>query len=251
MSLAISKPLGRRPKTRFWQSREAFFTDAGLFLLGAAGAYSVNVIGALPGDELLILPAIPLLVLARGKRAFKSQYLWFYLLLVGWLLGPLIVDVYTGSPLASRLKGTARVIFFGLDFVALAIIINGKPRRYVIFALSIVAVMFGFIWQFRGDFLLQWKFGGASTLAIVSLLISSYFYANKKYWVYIAVSLVLAALNLKYGFRSQMAIVLVAAALALPIFRHKPGRNSGILSTVRVVLLLGVAGGAAYLANAA
>ena len=52
LPIATARLIGSRPKPRpLWTSREAFFTDAGLFLLGAAGAFSANIVGALPGCE--------------------------------------------------------------------------------------------------------------------------------------------------------------------------------------------------------
>jgi O-antigen ligase len=244
-----SRSFGPRPRFRLWQSREAFFSDAFLFAVGAAGVYSLNLVGALPGDEVLILAALPFLLLTRARRAFPRQYLWFYLLAAGWLLGTLIADVHAGTPMPSRMKGTARVVFLILDFIALAVMINGKTRRYVIFALSIVAVMLYYVYQFRGAFLLQWKFGLCTALTILSLLVASYFYAKRNYWAAFGISAVLAWLNLIYAFRSQMAIVLIAAALTLPIFDQEHGRQSRLVKSVKVILLLTFACGAAYTAN--
>ena len=110
---------GYRPRPEpLWRSGESFFTDAGLFVLGAAGFYSASIIGSLPSSELLLLPALPLLLLAQGKRAFDRQYLWFYVWVGAWLLGTIIADEYNAIGLFNQAKGTARVAFFALDFVA-------------------------------------------------------------------------------------------------------------------------------------
>ena len=85
-------------------------------------------------------PLLPVLLLARGSRAFNRRYLLYYILTGAWLLGTLIADVYAESPPVSRMKGTARVVFFLLDFTALAILINDKTRRLIIFAMSIAVV---------------------------------------------------------------------------------------------------------------
>jgi hypothetical protein len=116
LPIATARRIGSRPTPRpLWTSREAFFTDAGLFLLGAAGASSANIVGALPGCEVLLLPALPVLLLAQGKRAFDRRYLWFYILTGAWLLGTLISDAYNGIGAFNRAKGIARVVFFCLD----------------------------------------------------------------------------------------------------------------------------------------
>ena len=52
-----------------------------------------------------------------------------------------IADTYNNIWVFLRMKGTARVVFFILDFIALAICINNKTRRMVIFALSIAFVL--------------------------------------------------------------------------------------------------------------
>ena len=56
--------------------------------------------------------------LLRGKRAFDRQYLWFYVWVGAWLLGTIIADEYNAIGLFNQAKGTARVAFFALDFVA-------------------------------------------------------------------------------------------------------------------------------------
>lgn len=248
--------LGPRPKrAALWNSREAFFTDAGLYILGAAGIFSANLVGALPGNEVLLFPVLPVLLLSRGARAFARQYLWFYVLILGWLLGTIIADFYVGSPAVSRVKGIARVVFFAFDFMALAILINHKTRRMVVFALSIATVFLWYVMEFRGEFLLQWKFGGASAVMILSLFVSSYYYARQRYWVCIGIALVLSGLNLIYAFRSQMGIVLVSTVLMLPIFAKRGGlrgnRPSAMRNSLRIIVLLTLAGGSAYLTNRA
>ena len=255
MPIATARLIGSRPKPRpLWTSREAFFTDAGLFLLGAAGAFSANIVGALPGCEVLLLPALPVLLLAQGKRAFDRRYLWFYILTGAWLLGTLISDAYNGIGAFNRAKGIARVVFFALDFMALAVLINNKTRRIIVFALSFVVVEFVGSWQFRGEFMEQWKFGVAQGAAVVALLVSSHFYIRRRYWICFLISLFLAGLNLRYGFRSQFVIQLVAAVLILPLFDEERTFRRGSRvgqNRWKVIGLLALAGGAMYVANAA
>jgi hypothetical protein len=254
MPIATARPIGYRPRpVPLWPSREAFFTDAALFILGAAGFYNLNIIGALPGSEALLLPMLPILLLARGRRAFDRQYLLFYILAVGWFLGTQIADVYNGIPAFNRMKGTARVIFFILDFMALAIFIDNKARRIVIFALSIAAVLITGSLQFS-DFMLRWKFGVSQGLAIIALFVSSYYYARRRYRICFLISLVLAALNLRYGFRSQLGVHFVAMVLIWPLSgqaRNQPAASRSARDKARILLLLVVAAGAAYAANAA
>jgi len=250
-----SRPFGYRPRREpLWSSNQAFFSDAALFILGAAGLFSANIVGALPGCEILLLPMLPVMLLAQGKRAFDRRYLWFYVLTIGWLIGTLIADEYNGIALFNRAKGTARVIFFILDFMALAILINDRPRKIVVFALSIATLYLIGSWQFSEELMLQWKFGLSQGLSVLALLISCYYYKKKRYRVCLFISLLLGGINLRYGFRSQLVIIFVAAVLTLPLFdsartRASAAADSG--NTVRVLVLLGLAGVAVFAANAA
>jgi hypothetical protein len=237
----------------FWNSREEMYSDLGVFILGAAGAFSVNVVGALPGDELLIFPFLPVLLLGQGRRALNRRYLWFYFLTIAWLLGTLIADTYADSPPENRMKGTARVIFFILDFTALAIFLNDKTRRIIVFTLSIVFVLLYGSREFSRDFLLVWKFGLSQSAAMVGALISSYYYAKRRYRICFFIALGMVILNLKYGFRSQLVIGLIAAVLVLPFFEPRRGRgtipSASRVGPMKIVLLSALAAGAAYSAN--
>ena len=250
-----SRPFGARPRRNLlWSSRAAFYSDALLFTLGAAGGWSASFVGAIPGCEILLLPLLPVLLLSRGGRAFHRQYLWFYVAAGSWLLGTFIADAYNNIGLFNREKGTARVVFFILDFVGLAILINNRTRKVVVFALSITALYVISSWQFSGEFLIQWKFGLSQCVAILVLLICSYFYERRRYRICLLISLLLAGINLHYGFRSQLAIILVSTLLILPLFDKAGTRASdapGDRNTVRILMLLALAGGAAYVSNAA
>jgi len=216
--------------------------------------YSANIVGALPGCEILLFPVLPVILLAHGKRAFDRQYLMFYLVVGGWLIGTILADTYNGIGLVNRMKGTARVVFFALDFMALAILIDNKTRKIIVFALSLAFLSFIGSWQFSGDFSLQWKFGVSQALSTLALLYSSYFYERRKYWKCLAVSFVLAAANLKYGFRSQLIFQVISVVLILPIFdstRGRRGSDAERRNTARVFILLAFAGGGVYLANSA
>jgi O-antigen ligase len=108
---------------------------------------------------------------------------------------------------------------------------------------------------FQGEFLTQWKFGLSSSVTIVALLGSSYFYSKRKYSVCLGISLALAALNLVYAFRSQLAILLISAALTVPVFEQGAwsgrGRERSRRNLFKPIILVVLAGGAGYLATQA
>jgi O-antigen ligase len=146
------------------------------------------------------------------------------------------------------------VVFFALNFVALAIFINHRQRRFIMFALSIAVVTGSIGLGFAGEVSLMWKFGLSGAVAIAALLVSSHYYAQKRYYISFFISIGLGALNLYYGFRSQLVVHLISAVLILPLFDRAQVLRSGVRrgkGTLRVMLLLVLAGGAAYAANAA
>jgi hypothetical protein len=254
MPIAIARPLGQvRKPIRLWTSPEQFYADLGLFILVISGLYSVNLVGSLPGCELILLPMLPVLLVAKGGRAFQRQYLWFYILVAGWLLGTLIADSYNDIALFNRAKGTSRVIFFALDFMALAVLINEKKRRIGVFSLSYAVVLLFGSYKFAPDFSLVWKFGLSQGSGVLAMLVSSYFFSKRRYGICFLISLLWAGLNLYYGFRSQLAIHFVSAALTLPLFGQARMLRSGLRadqSKFRVVLTIVLVGAAAYAANA-
>jgi hypothetical protein len=199
---------------------------------------------------MLLFPLLPVLLLARGKRAFNHQFLPFYLATGAWVLGTVIADTYNGIGGYNWLKGLARVVFFLLDFMALAIWIDGKTRRMVVFALSIAVVLFGSAWAYRGSFTVQWKFGMAQSVGIVALLICSYFYVQRRYGRCVLIFLILAGLSLANGFRSQLAVLFISAALILPLSeKARRSGSPGEQNLFKVFVVLALAGGAAYAAN--
>ena len=247
------RAFGRRPRPALWDSRQAFFTDLAVFVLGLAGVYSVGLVGALPGNEILLVPFLPVLLLYKGGRAFSREYFWFLILVAAWLLGTLVADAYNDLPAVNRMKGIARVAFFAFDFMALAILINHKTRRMIVFSLSILAWFFSSGREFRGDFRTQWKYGYSSACTILALLVASHYYARKKYKTCIFIFLLLGALNLYFAFRSQLVIILIAGALTLPIFEDQRvsvrRQTRTTSSNFRPFMLLALAGGAIFIAN--
>ena len=255
MRVGTTRVIGRRRQpTKIWESREQCFSELALFTLGAAGSYGISLVGMLPGNEILLFPLLPVLILMHGRRAFRREYLWFYVLALAWLFGTIVGDLYRGSSSAQSIKGIARVVFFILDFTMLAILINKSERRMIIFLLSIFVQMALIMRSLRADFLTQWKFGGSSIVTITALLISCYFYSRRRYWAYFFIVSGVAVLNLVFAFRSQIATDFVSAALILPIFsqakqlgrQRRPNHEF-----LKIALLLVLAGGAALLADRA
>jgi hypothetical protein len=243
-----------RHRPRLWPTTALFHNDLALVILSSLAVFNFNLVGSLPGCELGVLFMLPFLLLRHGARAFKREYLWFYMLLALWLFGTVFGDLYLGSTMTNRVKGVARVIFLGLDFMTLAILINGKTRGKIAFTLGFVPVMLNIGFAFRQDFLVAWKFGLGYAITLLAMLVSCRFYAEKRYGVSVSIGLGMAALNLILAARSQTAIDLISLVLILPVL----GRNGAAMGVpnkrpeaFRIVLTMTLACGAAYAANQA
>lgn len=216
--------------------------------------FNFNLIGSLPGCELVAIVMLPFLILKHGQRAFRREYVWFYVLLGLWLFGTIVGDVYLATSMNDRAKGIARILCLGMDFTTLAILIDGKVRGIIAFTLGFVPVMFSIAFHFRTDFLTAWKFGLAFSITLLLMLYSSYLYVRRRHWKYISILLGMAILNLRFASRSQFLIDLVSLALILPIFQRRHAAQKGTVQggeRFRVAVLLLVAGGAAFTANQA
>jgi O-antigen ligase len=254
--VGVTAETWRRPprRNRLWPSSAVFYNDLALVILASSAMFSVNIVGSLPGCEIVALVMLPFLLLKHGQRAFRREYRWFYLLLALWLIGTIAGDLYLQGPMNARAKGIARVLCLGLDFTTLAILINGKTRGFIAFTVGFIPFMLYVASRFRADFLVAWKFGLGFSITLLLLLLSSYLYVRRKHWIYISISLGIAALNLVFAARSQILIDLVSLALILPIFEQKHTAQRGAVKgreTLKVAVLLALAGGAAFAANQA
>jgi O-antigen ligase len=244
----------RRPSPALWPNSGLFYNDLALAVLSSSAMITVSLVGSLPGCEIVALFMAPFLLLRHPRRALRHEHLGFYFFLGLWLFGTVVADLYLGSSMVNSAKGIARVIFLGLDFTAVAILVNRKTRGVVVFTLGFVPVMLYIAAAFRADFLVAWKFGLGYAITLVALLISCRFYQRQRYWVCVAISLGMAGLNLIFAARSQVAIDLISLVLVLPILRGRDTLQRGKLgrtARARTVVLLVLAGGAAYLANQA
>jgi O-antigen ligase len=243
----------RRQRNPIWPSARIFWNDFAIFAVVCAGGLSVNLVGSLPGNEILILFLLPYLAMTHGSRAFRREYMWFWILLGGWLFGTIGGDLYLGTVLASKLKGIARVLFLGIDFAALAILIDKKVRGYIVFLLGDAVLLFVGALKFGGGSIFtEWKYGLDGAVGIPAILVAAYFFGKRRYSIAIAIALGVAMLNLRYAVRSQVAIDLMTAAVMLPIAgtrKSKGGRAFDGMAFFKLLMVLALTGGAAYAAN--
>ena len=197
------------------------------FLCLVAGfltTFTVPLVGAFPIGEAVLLMVFPFVVLHRVMRrewpGAIQQSRWFRALLpliAVTLLGYIVSDWYRQSPESNYLRGWARIVFMGIDLVAVSYLVDASWTRFRLFALALVA---GFAVHslveppVAGEY---WKFGIGFPLTVLALVL-----AGRRGAVFqVATAFAFALLHVGLGYRSAGGIcLLVASALAI---RHLHG----------------------------
>ncbi|MBI4995987.1 MAG: hypothetical protein HZC22_03630 [Rhodocyclales bacterium] len=118
---------------------------AAIFLCGALMSVRLVVIGDLFAGEMLLLATAAATIVLRGVGPrFAPLFFWAFTgagMLM--LLGYAIADLVAVSSSAQYLRGWARIALFGLDFVALMLLVSHGERLLWWFALGLAIGMLG------------------------------------------------------------------------------------------------------------
>lgn len=136
------------------------------FLGAALTSFTVSLVGEMPVGELILMSVIGWIVLhvALEQRwpcpVFEQRWFWFILGSQALGLAAYVLsDLFRGSAPHDMLRGWARMIFLGIDTVAVACLLGRSPRNFLVFAFglqigfALQALLFGALF---GDL---WKFG--------------------------------------------------------------------------------------------
>lgn len=193
---------------------------------------------------LMDLLAVPLLVLllTLPDSLERLQRIWPMLVLLGlWLVGQIVTDLVRGSVPADYLRGWAKIVFFGLQLVALWLWLPRRRMYFVAFAMGLgVAAYFGVPEDFIGY---EWKFGHDRTLVYIGtslLILATMAFPKVRYsapLVFLAMSLflLLQAARSTFGVLFISAVVVAAALL----FGRFPALRQRLTGGMFMLLLLG------------
>ena len=239
--------IAAEPPQRGFTSRAA---DVFSFILGFATLFSVHFIGDLYLAEILLAISLPILLTMRGKRVFRPELKFVYLLMSTWLLGLVISDVYNHTPLTDRLRGVALIIFFGFNILGMSVLVGHNEKRKIFF---LVGLMLGALLSVRiqaseASQQYPWKFGYAWGTMQLVMLISAYYYRQRRFVTSALLVIGICGVNVIENFRSPILQLLVTLALVYPFvpehlgaIRILPQRQS-MRILVLAVLALGAAG---------
>lgn len=254
MHATATRPVLRGPRIRQRLPSQRSFLNGGdwlVIVLGVSDALTFHLIGDLPGTEILAVLILPFLI-GKDTKVFRRPGIRTFLLLAGlWIFSQIISDLVNGSPMQSRLKGIARVAFLTLDFAVFAVLIGRDTKRVILLALSLATAQmlrlpyFGLALEASA-----WKFGESAAVSVVVMLLGSYLTYRRRYGWFVVCTLALMLVNFHEGYRSQIAVDLLAVGVTLPIFLGNKRIGGGEQSNkFRVIPLLIISFGAVWLSQ--
>ncbi|MFZ0746284.1 MAG: O-antigen ligase family protein [Terracidiphilus sp.] len=228
--------------------------DLATLIIGLTCSFTVRLVGDLPVAEILLLPLLPVLLIVHGEKVVRPRLRVIGFLMGLWLLSQVLTDIYRGTEARDWMRGDARIVFFAIDIVCLAVLLTRNERRKVIFIAgyaigSLLAVRFQPALEVADD---PWKFGYSRGTIIFVVLVSCFFYRRRQYIIAGIFLAGIMGVNLFENYRSPVLDLLVATALVMPVVPERIGRLRilpPLGSSARVAVLAGLALAAGVLAG--
>ncbi len=210
-----SEPQDNSRRENLWSWEMLLCACVGFFT-----PFTVKAAGNLPIAEWFLLVIAGVALVVRFSRrswpdgvANSRIFFAFLALQTLGLLAYVFSDLYRDSAARDYLRGWARMIFVGIDLIALAALIGLSWRRLVvikfglIFGLAAEALLFGPLYG------AWWKFGFALPVTLLGLILVG----QRSRWIASAAIIGLGVLNFALDYRSLGAeCFIVATALHLP-----------------------------------
>jgi hypothetical protein len=201
----------------------------------------VNIVGRLFLVEILLLCMLPFLLMARGRLLFAHLPRKVILLGLAWLMAQIVTDVIRDTPFEDWSRGWSKISFLLLNFSAIYLYLNGKEKRFFMFAIGIA------LGQILDYFLNPhihaeghpWKFGYGAAITLLVVLASQIKVFEGRKLLSSAIILGVGSLNLYMGFRSFGLICLLAAGFVAVNQSNIVGRKKLRRGTGAILILLG------------
>lgn len=212
----------------FWRRTGLYFPRLGVMdglalLIPFTRFLEFHIIGNLYAPDLELLLLFPFLILRDGR--LLSRGLPKVLLVLGflWLLSQMVTDLLRHTSFADYSRGWANITIALIGFCSLYLILRGKPRRIILFAvgMAIGGVISYFVNPDGYAQAYAWKFGYGLPVTWLIVLFAVYIMNRKpgrRFWP-AGIMAVAAAVNILMGYRSVAgACFLAAVYLLMQIF---------------------------------
>jgi hypothetical protein len=221
--------------------------DALAFLVPFTLFIELQIVGRLFVPEVLLATMFPALLMLRG-RMLTDPLPRIFLLLAGlWLLGQVLTDFVEATPFFDYSRGWAKIGFTMVNFCALFLLLNGRPRRIVLYATGLAVG--GIVEYFVNPSVYAasdpWKFGYG--VSVTWFLVLSAIAVAGQSWArwFIAIGLILgtSAFNVAMGFRNLGGVLfLTAAYMAAQAVWRKPKTSPRRIRARHAVVLTAALG---------
>lgn len=251
MTITATTPVNPRlhvrpPKRNAWAV--SLCADLLAFSIGIGSCYTVRVFGEIPGCEVILIPFLPVLLAIHPDRIVRRRLLIMFALMGLWLLAQITTDIYRATEMVNWAKGDASICFFALDLAGLAVLLKQNLHRQKLFILglalgSLLAMKIDPNVYVAGS---PWKFGYASGVMLLVILISCHFYHRRQFAIVGLLLVGITGVNLLLNFRSPVLFLLITAVLILNLIPEQllPPRGTNARIAILAALVL-CAGGAA------
>ena len=252
--------LRRRPRQYQWA--KSLCGDLLAFLIGLANCYTLKLVGDIPFCELILIPVIPLLLIVnRNRLKLHRRKLGIVLsLLLLWLLGQIVTDIYRSSAFEDWIRGNASIFFYFLDIIGMTLLLKGNVHRQLVLYFGL-GISYALIPRFQPDLdaLASFKFAYAWSITYLATLVSCYFYKKHQFSFVGLLFLACIGANLIFN-RSIVLMLFVTICLVLPVIPEHIGRlrllppaqtQSRVVTIIGIVLVAGAVAGEGMSALAA
>jgi hypothetical protein len=234
MSSIKSLSANRFKRSDFWGNAFACFIPMLTFI-------EVKLVGRLFLFEILLLCMLPFLLMTRGRLLFAPLPKKLILLGLAWLLSQIVTDVIRATPFEDWSRGWSKIVFLLLNFSALYLYLNGKEKRFFMFAAGIALGQI-LAYFFNPNIFAEghpWKFGYGTAITFLVVLVSQIKAFEGRKLLSSAIILGLGALNFYLGFRSLGLICLLVGLFILVKQSNKLPVKKIKRSKVAMLILLG------------
>lgn len=200
---------------RRWVIPRLGVLDVAAFIAPLLQFVSIDLVGQLYLTDLFLTALLPILLFRYGRRLSRRLPRKAIILLILWLLAQVVTDLIRGSAPNDYLRGWAMIAFTLSNFCTLYLLMVGKRRRLVLFAVGAALGQIASYVLAPSDYALadHWKFGYGDSVSWLLVLVAVGLAKGRRFaWFWSAAILMLVALlNIFMGFRSAGGVAFLAS----------------------------------------
>jgi len=246
-TLTGPKIVRRRQRQNEWAKSLA--GDILALFVGLGICYSIKLIGDIHINEIILVPSLALLLVVNPSRLrLRKRRIGIILtLMLLWLVGQIVTDIYRSVEPHDWLRGQANIVIFMLDLIAITILLKGNGRRQLIFLYGLavgltlsVRLQPGFIEGGREGAI---KFAYSPALFYFVAAATCFFYQRGRYSIVGLIFFADICFNVIFNSRSLTLVIFVATCLILPVIPENIGRIRILppaRSRARVFVIVGI-----------